>query len=177
MATVVGRLKHLAFVIVVAGLPACAPFALISNLKEKEAVVYIEKLNVHIDDEVTLKKPLTVHLVIAYEETLKTRLDKMISEKYFANQKRLEKEYADVCEFFKFEIQPDQRHVKFPIQLKNLKALAGYIFVNYKTPGAHREIIGIDRTVDVFLDKDEFTIVAVKQKERSFEEDFLNIFE
>lgn len=156
--------KSLLLVPLLVLLSSCgAPKALTDAIKGDTAKVWIEKLVFDVKEGVNNNAPVAVHLVVAYTDEVNGKLAKLAADKYFEDQKQMEKDYKDAVDFFKFEITPGQRMPDQNVTLSHTNGLGGYIFARYSSPGPHRASISSDRVVKIILGKIDFEIQTVKE--------------
>ncbi len=108
-----------------------------------DTVVWIKNVSFQVDPKANNGTPFVCHIVIPYSEDLKSRISSMDSKAYFNNIAKLEKEYKDSIEVFKFDMIPGKNQLGKEVSLKSYaKAKGAYLFAKYSSPGKFAENIG-----------------------------------
>jgi hypothetical protein len=127
-----------------------------------ETIVWLKNISFQVDPKANNGSPFVCHVVVPYSKDLKDRLVSMDSKAYFNNIDRIEKEYKDSIEVFKFDLIPGKNQVNKKIDIRSsTKAMGAYLFAKYSTAGKFMESIGSSPVIVVKCQQYKIETVSV----------------
>jgi type VI secretion system protein len=126
------------------------------------AKVWIDRVKFNPTPDVNSNAPVSVHLVVAYDDEPLAKLSALTSQQYFEQEQQLRRDYPDKADFFSWEIAPGQPMDDAEVELTKVSGVGGVFFARYSTPGAHRLAIADERYVQLNLSKLDFTITKLR---------------
>jgi hypothetical protein len=137
-----------------------------------DTVVWLKSISFQVDPKANNGAPFVCHVVIPYSKDLKDRLMSMDSKAYFNNIDRLEKEYRDSIEVFKFDLIPGKNQLEKRIDVRSYaKAMGAYLFAKYSTAGKFMESVGASPIVVVKCQQYKIEVLSVSNLQEVFSAD------
>jgi len=152
-------LKWLCFgVILCTPLASCGDGALQGAIKMDQAKVWLEKVRFKVSPKVNQDSPITVHLIIIYDDGVMGQVSGMTAEQYFEGESQLRKDHANDIDIVTWEIVPGQEVDDETIAMTKAYGKGAFVFARYSTPEAHREGITDEQEITIHLDEKDFYI-------------------
>lgn len=139
-------------------LGGCDDGALAGAIKMDRAKLWLEKVNFKVSKRVNSNAPVSVHLIIIYDDGVLGQVSAMTADQYFAAEPQLRKDHANDIDITEWEIVPGQKMDSETITLRKAYGKGAFIFARYSTPDAHREGIADEQEITVHLDEKDFYI-------------------
>ncbi len=143
-------------------LAACSDGAIAGAIKMEKAKVWLEKVRFKISKAVNGNAPVSVHLIIIYEEGVLGEVSKMTADQYFAAEPQLRKDHAIDIDIITWEFVPGEEVEPEVIRPTRAYGLGAFIFAHYSTPEAHREGIADEQEITLHLDEKDFYLTKDK---------------
>lgn len=139
-------------------LSGCSDGALAGAVAMDKAKVWLEQVNFKVSKRVNGNAPVSVHLIIIYDDGVLGQVAAMTADQYFTAEPQLRKDHANDIDITEWEIVPGQEVESEPITLRKAYGKGAFIFARYSTPDAHREGIADEQEITVHLDEKDFFI-------------------
>jgi len=139
-------------------LGGCNDGALAGAMKMDKAKVWLETVNFKVSKKVNRNAPVSVHLIIIYDDGVLGQVAAMTADQYFVAEPQLRKDHADDIDITEWEIVPGQQVDSETIAPRKAYGKGAFIFARYSTPNAHREGIADEQEITVHLDEKDFYI-------------------
>lgn len=139
-------------------LGGCNDGALMGAMKMEQAKVWLEKVNFKVSKKVNDNSPVSVHLIIVYDDGVMGQVAAMTAEQYFTAELQLRKDHANDIDIYEWEIVPGQEMESEDISMTKAYGKGAFIFARYGTPDAHREGIADEQEITLHLDEKDFYI-------------------
>jgi type VI secretion system protein len=124
--------------------------------------VWLQKVYFEVDEKLNNDAPVTVDLVIVYEEALLKELAKLTASQYFAKKEQIRRDAGETIDVYTYEIVPGQTLAPQPVKPNHVTGQGALVFARYATPGDHRQAIGPDREVTLQMGTKDFKVIPVK---------------
>jgi type VI secretion system protein len=120
--------------------------------------VRIDSIGITVLEKANNNSPVPVDLVfIGKREPLANEFAKITAADWFARRQQFLRDFPEDIDVRSYEVVPGQILPVEKVEKPKVRA-AGFIFVNYAAPGAHRYRITTERDVKLVLDQKEFTV-------------------
>jgi type VI secretion system protein len=139
-------------------LSGCSDGALAGAVSMDKAKVWLEQVNFKVSKKVNSNAPVSVHLIIIYDDGVLGQVAAMTADQYFTAEPQLRKDHANDIDITEWEIVPGQEVESEPITLRKAYGKGAFVFARYSTPDAHREAIADEQEITVHLDEKDFFI-------------------
>jgi hypothetical protein len=137
-----------------------------------DTVVWLKSISFQVDSKANNGSPFVCHVVVPYSKDLKDRLVSMDSKAYFNNIDRLEKEYRDSIEVFKFDLIPGKNQLEKRIDIRSYtKAMGAYLFAKYSTAGKFMESVGASPMVVLRCQQYKIEVLSISNLKEVFGSD------
>ncbi|MHA1558977.1 MAG: hypothetical protein ACTSXG_04155 [Alphaproteobacteria bacterium] len=167
--------------VVIFFLCGCESDSLIETLKSifqlKPSKVWVEKVHFIASEDLNNSSPVSVDIIVIYNEKLKDVFLGMDSETYFKTKEQKKKDYGSDIEIFNWDIVPGQHLKNQIIKLSKASGVSAIIFARYEPiqlPTAvpkselfsekHRAVIGGEQEITVQLKRFDFFVEPKKKK-------------
>ncbi len=133
-----------------------------SAIKMEPTKVWLQKVYFEVDEKLNNDAPVTVDLLIAYEESVLKELSKLTASQYFEKKEQVRRDAGEHIEIYTYEIVPGQTLGPQTIKLNHLTGQGVIVFARYATPGDHRQAVGPDREITLQMGAKDFKVIPVK---------------
>ncbi len=131
-------------------------------IKMEPTKVWLQKVYFEVDDQLNEDSPVTVNVVVLYDEKLLKMLAKYTADQYFKKLEQIKRDAGKNMDIFQWEIVPGQTLGPQPVKPNHVTGVGILVFARYSTSGDHRQAIGDDREVTIQMGEKDFKIVPIK---------------
>lgn len=131
-------------------------------VKMEPTKVWLQKVYFEVDDQLNEDSPVTVNIVVLYDEKLLKMLAKYTADQYFKKLEQIKRDAGKNMDIFQWEIVPGQTLGPQPVKPNHVTGVGTLVFARYTTAGDHRQAIGDDREVTIQMGAKDFKIVPIK---------------
>jgi hypothetical protein len=171
--------KFGAMLLCVGTLCAAGPFDSVMNLIGIGGGSWLETLSIRSDADLNYIKsdadpsdsgpnPVTLDVILIYDEKVLENLQKLSSEQYFQAKDQLLKDFKDKIQVYTQEVLPNTWKDGIKIEPRGNNVVAILSFARYHNAGDHRSKIQTGITsAEIHLKKDDFEIVDHTQDQNT----------
>ena len=133
-----------------------------SAMSLEQTKVWLQRIYFEVDEKLNNDSPVTVDVLIVYEQSLLDAIAKLNAFQYFSKKEQIQRDGGDNLQTYTFELVPGQTLAPQPIKLAHVTGKGILVFARYASSGDHRQAIGVDREVTIEMGRQDFKIVPVK---------------
>ena len=138
-----------------------------SALKLEPTKVWLETVYFEVDQKLNNDAPVTVDLVIIYDDKILDTLKGLTATQFFEQKEQIIRDNAKNIDIHTFDIIPGQTLPPQPIKPKKVTGKGILVFALYGTPGDHRQLVGADRAITIQMNAKDFKIVPFKNPDNA----------
>lgn len=120
-------------------------FCLLSgcNILFPDTKVWLKKVDFQVDPKANKGTAFACHIVVPYTSGLRDRIASMDAQTYFTSIEKMEKEYKDSIQVFRYDMIPSKNKLNQIIDIKSYsKAKGAFLFAKYSAQGKFMEDVG-----------------------------------
>lgn len=143
-------------------LTICSALLIVGCAKDDDArdpELNLKSVSISLDNDANHNSATAVELLIIYKMELLKALMKINAADYFSSSDQIKRDYPDMLEVYRWELTPGQSINDYKIKMNGLDPLGVVIFVDYLTPGNHRERVGNAPDIHLRLRNEDFCIL------------------
>ena len=111
-------------------------------------------------DTLNQNAPITVDLVMVYDDTMMKKLEALTANAYFSSIDQLRRNNMSAFDIWRWEVVPGQVLQNFAPVMRSEKGWGSFIFMDYQAPGEHRIGLGKSATVNIVMGEKEVQAVT-----------------
>ncbi len=136
--------------------------AIKSAVNMEPTKVWLQRIYFEVDEKLNDDAPVTVDLVIIYDDNLLKELAKLTAAQYFQKKEQIRRDAGNNIDIYTYEIVPGQNLGPQNIKPSQLTGKGILVFARYAAPGDHRQAIGPDREVTLQMGVKDFQVIPLK---------------
>jgi type VI secretion system protein len=121
----------------------------------------VEKVAFRVSPHANENSAIAVDLVLIKQSVLNDTIAKLSAADWFARKSQFKRDFPDDIVVVSWELVPGQVMLSADLD-QDPKVWGAYFFARYSGAGDHRASVGMDRSVIVALDDNDFTVVPTK---------------